>query len=492
MKPRAFLASIVLQRHDSRQRRTSLQAQLYTELKKRLGAGILRPGDPLPSSRDLASDLGVSRNTAIAVYDRLIGEGYLEPRPRSGLYVNEALLPAKAPLRTQPPAAAALPPAETRRVGPAPFRPCQPDVRLFPLALWNRLRTRVLRAQGTALLHYQPAAQTLGLPALRRALAAYLRDSRGVQCTWEQVAVTAGSQQALFLLGQLLLRPGDTAIMEDPGYLGAREAWRRAGAVVKPLPADAGGLVAPGAAACAGAKLVYTTPSRQFPTGACLPVAGRQALIESARRAGAWIVEDDYDSEFRYTRPPMPSLHGLDPERRVIYLGTMSKVLAPSLRIGYMVLPEPLVEDFAALRMAADDHGPTVDQATLAEFIDSGSFYTHIRRCRNEYARRQEAFLKSVAAAGLPLEFPHRDGGMNLAGFAEPGTDDRAWSATLAAGGLDVPALSYYALDPAAPRSPRGLLFGFTAFEPAAIRHAVRLAAGSLRRAGSGSRPGRA
>lgn len=472
MKPRAFLASIVLQRHPSRRRRTSLQAQLYAELKKRLGAGTLRPGDPLPSSRDLAADLGVSRNTAIAVYDRLIGEGYLEARPRSGLYVNEALLPVAA-------AAAAKSPAPLpRRLGPAPFRPCQPDVRLFPLALWNRLRARILRTQSTALLHYQPAAQTLGLPALRRALAAYLRDSRGVQCTWEQVAVLNGSQQALFLLGQLLLRPGDTAMMEDPGYLGAREAWRRAGAQVKPMAVSAGGLLAPQAAAFTGAKLVYTTPSRQFPTGACLPVAGRQALIECARRAGAWIVEDDYDSEFRYTRPPMPSLHGLDPERRVIYLCTMSKVLAPSLRIGYMVLPEPLLEGFAALRMAADDHGPTVDQATLAELIDSGAFYTHIRRCRNEYARRQEEFLRAAAAAGLPLEFPHRDGGMNLAGFAAAGTDDEAWSAALAGLGLDVPALSRYALDPAG--APRGLLFGFTAFEPAAIRSAVRLAAGSL------------
>ncbi|MCC6536013.1 MAG: PLP-dependent aminotransferase family protein [Bryobacterales bacterium] len=478
MKARAFLASIVLRRQPSRGRRTPpLQAQLYAELKKRLSAGTLRPGDPLPSSRDLAADLAISRNTAMAVYDRLIGEGYLEARPRSGLYVNEALLPAAPPASAARTPAAPRPPAPPR-VWPAPFRPCQPDVRLFPLALWNRLRTRVLRAQGTALLHYQPAAQTMGLPGLRRALAAYLRDSRGVQCTWEQVAVLNGSQQALFLLGQLLLRPGDTALMEDPGYLGAREAWRRAGAGVRPLAVGVSGLMAPDAAGFSGTRLIYTTPSRQFPTGACLPVAGRQALIECARRAGAWIVEDDYDSEFRYTRPPMPSLHGLDPERRVIYLGTMSKVLAPSLRIGYMVLPEPLVDSFAALRMAADDHGPTVDQATLAEFIDSGAFYTHIRRCRNEYARRQEVFLQAAAAAALPLEFPHRDGGMNLTGFAAAGTDDGAWSAALEAAGLDVPALSRYSLSPAS--APRGLVFGFTAFEPAAIRAAVRLAAGYL------------
>lgn len=458
------LSSILL----NRARRTTLQSQLYTGLRAALSSGALKAGDAVPSSRDLASDLRISRNTVIATYDQLIGEGYLEAKPRAGLFVNESLIqqPPAAPPRPSP----TTPPLPLRLGGPVPFRPCQPDVRLFPLPLWNRMRSRAIRSYGPGLLHYQTRSP-LGLPALQHSIAEYLRDSRGVRCDWRQIAVTSGSQQALYLLAQLLAKPGNTLMMEDPGYPGVRLAFQRAGATIRPVPVDAEGLVVPSART--RARLIYTTPSRQFPTGACLPVTRRLALVEWARQADALIIEDDYDSEFRYTRPPLPSLHSLDSTGRVIYIGSMSKVLIPALRIGYVVLPDDLIEDFAELRMTVDDHGPMIDQAALAEFISSGVFYTHIRRCRKEYGERQSTFLAAAKGMDWPLTFPHTDGGMNLTGFLPPGADDRALAAALEPAGLDVPPLSRYSI--AAPQ--RGLVFGFTAFDHQAIRAALKRAA---------------
>jgi GntR family transcriptional regulator/MocR family aminotransferase len=429
-------------------------------LKSLIHEGSLTPGQGLPSSRALASDLGLSRNTVLIAFDQLRSEGYVSARPRAGLFVVADLRAAPPPA---PPGVAAKP---ARLGGPPPFRPCQPDTRLFPLALWNRLRQCALRLHGPALLGYQ-SAHVLGLPVLRTQLARYLRDSRGVQCAPEQIAITSGSQQALYFIAQLARRRA-AVLLEDPGYLGARDAFRAAGARLIPVPVDDEGMVPP-ALIPAGA-LVYTTPSRQFPTGATLPVARRLALLQAAAASGAWIIEDDYDSEFRYGRSPLPSLHSLDPAGRVIYVGTMSKVLSPSLRIGYVVLPREWMTPFAELRAVVEDHGPLVDQATLAEFIASGSFYSHIRRCRKEYADRLDTFLSTAEQLRLPLRFPHTDGGVNQCGrWLEPRAE-AVWE------GLEVPALSRYALRSQA----RGLVFGFTAFDHAAIKAGLRRFAAML------------
>lgn len=451
---------------------TSLQDQLSAGLKERIRSGIIASGTSLPSTRELAKDLSVSRNTVVNAYDRLLGEGYLESRPRSGIFVNSALHGStiritkskssrsarRVPVPLQP---------ETRLTEPRPFRPCQPDVRLFPLSQWNSIRSRVLRSSGTLLLNYQ-SRFALGLPSLRQALARYLNESRGVRCQWQQIAITCGSQQALFLLGQLLLKPDDKVLMEDPGYVGARQAFEHAGAKLLRMPVDELGVVPPDKPALA--RMIYTTPSRQFPTGASLPVARRMKLLEAARFANAWLLEDDYDSEFRYARPPLPSLHSLDTNGRVIYLGSMSKVLFPSLRIGYIVLPEELILPFEALRLIVEDHGPLIDQATLAEFIESGLFYTHIRRCRKAYASRLDAFLTAMHRHKVPLEFPFTDGGMNQTGyFIEGQTDAEKVSSNLLAAGFDVPPLSRYSTGVPRP----GLVFGFTAFEPKTIQSAV-------------------
>jgi GntR family transcriptional regulator/MocR family aminotransferase len=463
-----------------RKKGSSLQTQLALNLKKLVQTGVLRSGKAVPSSRELARELQISRNTVIQAYDRLIGEGYLEASARRGLFVSESLTQRnwhRSRLATGP---AALPRSVLQQSSeqisaPMPFRPCQPDVRLFPLQLWNRLRARALRSHGTNLLHYQ-SQLPLGLPALRRSLVTYLRESRGVQCDWRQVAITTGSQQALYLLAHLLLKPSSRVAMEDPGYLGARFAWKRTGALIEPVPIDSEGMRLPQDKRFP-ADLVYTTPSRQFPTGACLSLSRRLSLVEFAAKTKAWIVEDDYDSEFRYSRAPLPSLQSLDPSGRVIYVGSMSKVLFPSLRIGYVVLPVSLAEKFAALRAILDDHGPLIDQATLAEFIEAGALYTHIRRSRGKYGQRLDTFLESASKLGLPLSFPHTDGGMNLAGFLEDGAQDKEYSKRLKRNGLDVPPLSHYSSRPTRP----GLVFGFTAFEPQTIRESMKRVAHILR-----------
>lgn len=485
---RKLLSSISLDRG----RTVSLLEQLSQGLKQQIQSGAVETGQPLPSSRELARDLGVSRNTVIAAYDRLLGEGYLETRPRSGIFVSQGLadtreltghLPTSKRIRQLATQRKSDVPVSSLVLGaPTPFRPCQPDVNLFPLESWNRLRNRALRKLGAGLLHYQSKC-ALGLPALRKSLAEYLNASRGVRCTWNQIAVTSGSQQALYLLGQLLLKRGDLVLLEDPGYPGARLAFARAGAKIRRMKVDDQGVIPPARPELA--RLIYTTPSRQFPTGASLPVARRLAMLEFARRSRAWLLEDDYDSEFRYTRPPLPSLHSLDQAGRVIYLGSMSKVLFPSLRIGYVVLPEELVQPFESLRLIVDDHGPLIDQATLAEFIDSGGFYTHIRRCRKSYAGKLETFLNAAEVHRLPLEFPFADGGMNQTGFfTDSRTDDQAVSQALAARGLDIPSTSHYCLKKTGGGrfgSAPGLVFGFTAFDHKIIQSSLAVVASIMR-----------
>lgn len=453
--------------------RATLQEQLARGIKELIQSGALAPGDELPSTRDLSSGLNVSRNTAVNAYDRLASEGYLEAVSRSGVFVSSSITLSPHSTRPAPsraarkPAPEPVPADETPLSSPTPFRPSQPDVSLFPLLVWNRMRSRALKSGGRSLLNYQ-ASCVAGLPTLRQNVATYLRDSRGVRCDWRQVVITAGSQQALYLLATVLLGPGRKAYVEDPGYVEARLAFRRTGAKIVAGPVDDQGLRLPPSGG-AGISLVYTTPSRQFPTGVSLSLARRIALIDYAGRSGAWVVEDDYDSELRYGAPPLPSLQSLDGSGRVIYVGTFSKLLFPSLRLGYVVVPESLLDAFLEVKHLIDDHLPLVDQATLALFLESGAFYSHIRRCRREYAERHALFRKLIADSGLRIEFPSTDGGMNLAGFLPMGRDDDALSRRLGSAGFDVPPLSRYAIRASRP----GLLFGFTAFTPTVIRSAL-------------------
>lgn len=444
--------------------RPTLQDQLARQIRERIRSGDLAPGDTLPSTRDLATELKVSRNTAVYAYERLISEGFLQSSPRAGVFVTPSITMPRRSLRqkAEETRAERSLAAQPSLSPPRPFRPCNPDVGLFPLVTWNRMRGQALRREGRNILHYQHSC-IAGFPALRASVATYLRDHRGVQCDSHQVVITSGSQQALFLLAMLLLKPRDQAYVEDPGYVEARTACGRQGARIVPGAIDDEGLTLPHPDA-GRMSVIYTTPSRQFPTGISMSLARRLALIDLAASTRAWIIEDDYDAELRYGAPPLPSLQSLDRSGCVIYSGTFSKLLFPSLRLGYAVVPDPLVDRFIELKHLIDDHLPLIDQATLALFLESGAFYSHIRRCRREYAVRQAMFLELFARAKLPITFQPSDGGMNVVGYLQG--EDAEWSRRLAQEGFDVPALSHYSIE----KSRAGLVFGFTAFNKDALR----------------------
>jgi GntR family transcriptional regulator/MocR family aminotransferase len=350
------------------------------------------------------------------------------------------------------------------------FRTGLPAFDEFPRALWARLGARLLRHAPSAVLTYGDPA---GYRPLRRAIAEYLRAARGVNCSAEQVIVTAGSQQALDLAARLLLDPGDAAWVEDPGYLGARGALRAAGVRSIPVPVDSGGLsVVEGEKRAPEARLACVTPSHQYPLGMTMPLSRRTSLLAWARRHRAWIVEDDYDSEFRYSGRPLQALQGLDPIGCVIYTGTFSKVLFPSLRLGYMVVPESLVDTFVYARALVDRHPPGLEQAIVAEFLAEGHFARHVRRMRTLYAERQEALVLALGRElGGAIEASPAEAGMNLTAWLRGNASDLELSNKAAQVGVVVTPVSAYALE-VKPRS--GLLLGYAAFTTRQIREGVR------------------
>jgi GntR family transcriptional regulator/MocR family aminotransferase len=481
------LATLNMIRVDRRQR-APLQAQLCRQIRELIISRQLEAGVRIPSTRDLADQLDVSRNTVVYALDQLVSEGYLNTRVGSGIFVTDlqrekvsAARISRADQPRKPPATSTLTVRLlTTRTTPQyasgkvrPFRPCQPAIEHFPIRNWNRARSYALRSQSRDLFG---EGDPSGLPRLRRALSIYLRDARGVRCTPDQIVITNGTQQGLFMIGSALINDGDRVWIEDPGYLGARAAMIAAGADIVPVPIDNEGLTLKRV----GEKLprlVYCTPSRQFPLGTTMSLARRFALLEFARQNDIWIVEDDYDSEFRYTDRPLPSLQGLTDDQCVIYAGSFSKVLFPSLRIGYLVLPESLVSFFRRSKEVFDAGSSAVDQATAAVFIEEGFFATHVRRMRKLYHERLDIFLEEAKkrTAGW-LTFPVIDAGMDATGMLKPGSDDGFISRQLSAVGIDVPALSDYSLGSNQP----GLVFGFTAFSSSQIQSGMASVAGAM------------
>jgi GntR family transcriptional regulator/MocR family aminotransferase len=466
-----------------RRRREPLQLQLYEQVRQAIISRELIAGVRLPSTRDLVEQLGLSRNTIVNAFDRLVAEGYLDSRVGSGIYV--AHLPAVNRLPTitassshfalneRPRIARPFAALTKVRVTPEyptskvrPFRPCQPAIDQFPLRSWNRALSLALRLQAKELMH---EGNVIGLPRLRASLATYLRDARGVRCEADQIIITAGAQEALSMIAESLVERGDSVCIEDPGYLGARAAFIRAEAKLIPTPVDAEGLTIPNLRQ--PPRLIYTTPSRQFPLGVTMTLSRRLALLEFARYSRAWIIEDDYDSEFRYTGRPAPSLQGLDQGSRVIYVGSFSKVLFGSLRLGYIVAPHALVETICKLKEIEYGSSPMIEQATAAVFIEEGYFSTHVRRMRNLYRERRDHFLQAAKKhlSGL-LTFPPIEAGMDALGWLEDEKGEAAFSKRLAAAGIDAPPLSAYALRPCA----SGLVFGFTGFSLGQTRSAMQ------------------
>ena len=484
----------------------ALYRQLYARLREAVLSGRLAAGTRLPSTRALAAELGVSRNTVTGAFLPLLSEGYLEGRVGSGTYVSrslpENLLHAgqgngrDEGRRTGGGAEGGEPDDARRgrsrprglsgrgkllaatstttvadRGRPRAFRPGVPALDAFPHREWKRLVARRWRNPPWGLLGYGEPA---GHRPLRQAIAGYLGAARAVRCSWEQVVVVSGSQQALDLAARVLLDPGDEVWVEDPGYAGAKAALAGSGARVVPVPVDEEGLdVAAGEAVAPEARLACVTPSHQYPSGVTMSLERRLALLEWADRAGAWVVEDDYDSEYRYSGRPLEALQGLDPAGDVVYVGTFSKVLSPGLRLGYLVAPPDLVDAFVAARELTDRHSPQVEQAVLADFMAEGHFGRHVRRMRSLYAERRAALLESAERelAGL-LDVVPAEAGMHLVGLLPKGEDDREVSRRAAAAGVEAPPFSAFSLAP--PRA-GGLVLGYAAFGRHEIEEGVRL-----------------
>jgi GntR family transcriptional regulator/MocR family aminotransferase len=388
---------------------TPLHRQIYEQWRKGILTGRFRPGDPVPSTRELALTLEASRSTITEAYQQLIAEGYLETAHGSGTFVcrklPDEMLPARHLAKAGPPEGV---PIRLSRYGgrltadyrrpPAPpgviaFSPGIPDLPHFPFALWRRLLMRYLRKPDQAVFDY--AEEAAGYPRLRSEIAAYVSRLRAVRCRAEQVIVVNGSQQALDLCARLLLEAGDEVAMENPGYRGAHRVFSACGARLDPLSIDGEGVVLRDFTR--PARLIYVTPSHQLPTGVSMSLARRLEVIAWARQHRAIVIEDDYCSEYRYSGPPLPSLQGLASGVAVIYIGTFSKIMFPGLRMGYIIAPPELVPAITRAKWLADRHTTVLEQAALADFVSEGHLERHIRRMRRLYGHRREVLVDSLA-----------------------------------------------------------------------------------------------
>lgn len=390
----------------NRSARPPLHAQLCDQIRAAIARGDLQPGQRVPSSRELAAALQLSRMPVITAYAQLTAEGYFTARAGAGTRIAPSLLaPAPPPPKPGPGSLRRPLAARSRRLprfarepwhGWGAFGVHQPALDQFPYAQWARLLHRHARdPQNSALGRMDP----LGYVRLREALCSYLRSARMVRCEPAQILITSGSQQAVDLCARVLCDEATPVWIEEPGYWLAREAFLATGVRLIPVPVDAEGLqVAAGRKLCPRARLALVTPAHQYPLGAVMSAARRFQLLQWAEQAGAWILEDDYDGEFRFTTRPLQSLHAMDRHQRVVYIGTFSKVIFPSLRVGYVVLPPDLVDAFVSMRRAADICPAHVPQAALADFIAEGHFARCIQRARRLYGERQAALVEQLRA----------------------------------------------------------------------------------------------
>ncbi len=460
-----------------------LRQQVYEQLRSAIEQGRLPAGTRLPPSREHAASLGVSRNTVLWAVQRLQAEGYVEARVGDGTYVSQA---AGAP----PPQGLVAPPrglsrrgqliAETAarwrppHVAARAFRIGAPEVDTFPFALWDRLARQASPRQRSARAQYLDPA---GDPDLRQAIALWLWASRGIRCDAAQVVVCSGSQQGIDLIARLLLDVGDEVLVEDPGYPGIRASLLAHGVQARPVALDAQGLcIAEGATLWPGARMAVVTPTHQFPTGVCMGLARRQALLQWARTHNAWVVEDDYDGEFQYgsAAQRVPALCSLPGSERVLYVGTFSKTLHPGLRLGFVVVPPALVEAFAMARAITDRHAPGDTQAVLARFIAEGHLLRHLRQMRELYQERQRILILALAdASDGALQLAPSDRGMHLLLESTPGSDDETLSRKALTAGVMLAPLSRYAMQ----SQRRGWLFGYAGYNEAEIVGAARVVA---------------
>ena len=465
--------------------------QLHRLLQQAILSRELPAGSKVPSSRLLAAELGIARNTVTQVYEQLVLEGYVSSATGRGTFVADSApdeiigaLPDAAVQRgvsgsagksassgpgiaaPQPlPAARALSSRGTRLIGGAgvskrqggAFMPGVPDVSRFPARVWSRLHAKYWRSLRPDLLTYAPGG---GLALLRHVLADYLRTSRSVRCTPEQIIITTGIHQSVDLAVRLLSDPGDVIWTEDPCYWGVRSVLHVSGLQSRPIAVDEEGINPSADDLAAPPKLMLVTPSHQYPLGMVMSLARRRMLLEYARQHQCWIIEDDYDSEFRYGSRPLASLQGLDTAGQVIYVGSFGKTLFPGLRVGYLVVPEALAESFATASAELYREGQLLQQAMLAEFIAEGHFTSHIRKMRTLYGQRRQALLDAAAHRyGDALPAVGGDAGLHLVMQLPEGSDDRAVARAALERNIVVRPLSGYYAEPAC--APSGLLIGY-------------------------------
>ena len=490
---KSIAADFILQRFEPDQQgergaQGPLNRQLYECLRAAILANVLAPGAPLPASRDLAREIGVSRNTVLHAYAQLQAEGYVHARVGSGTFVS----PTTPDSQLNAGQAASTAPTEkisarlSRRgekllshAFAAPrqwgaFMPGVPDVTQFPARRWSRIQSQLWRNPPPEWLSYTHGG---GMPALRQAIADHLRMARSVQCTPDQILITEGVHQAMDLSLRMLADPGDTVWVEEPGYWGFHALLRVDQLRVRPLriePED-DALRAGWPSGGKAPRLIFVTPSHQYPLGSVMSLARRREMLDFARQTGGWIFEDDYDSEFRFAGRPIPSMQGLEPDSPVIYVGTFSKTLFPGLRVAYMVLPRSLAPAFRTAHADLYRQGHGMTHAALAMLIESGQYAAHIRRMRVLYARRR-ALLAQLLQQHLGPDCLHAqssNAGLHLTVSLAAGTDDRAIAEAAAARGVLSRPLSMYYQDARVARP--GLLLGYACVADEHIAPAFRV-----------------
>lgn len=474
--------------HLSLTERRGLAAQIYAQLRAAVLEGRLRKGERLPATRQLAERLGVSRNTVSDAYDRLLAEGFLRGRIGDGTYVSSDVPTSHSLAATvaKPASAAARadtsgPPARRNSALPFDFQPGVPDAARFPFDAWRRASNRALRGLAREMVYY---GEPEGLPELREAIAAYVGFSRGVKCCADDVIVTSGAQQALDLLGRALIKPGTQVAVEEPGYPPARAIFASHGARVAAVPVDSEGLIVERLPR--RAKLVYTTPSHQFPLGTSMSLRRRAALIDWASTRDAVIVEDDYDCEYRFDGRSLEALQSLDTAGRVVYVGTFSKVLLPALRLGFLVAPPAQRERIVAFKRLADWQSHVPGQAALAIFMQDGHLAKHIRRMRRVYEARRKLLLDRLSGefAGWLDPVPGAAGLHMAAVFKQPVNTQALIDAARMQGVGVYDLVRFYA----GPKPQPGLMFGYGDIEETAIAQGLDRLREIMRRTLSGRR----
>ena len=475
-----------------------LHDQLYRQIRDELISAKFGDGSSrVPSSRTLANDLGISRSTVTLAFSKLHAEGYLRSKPASGTFVSnllpETFLTAGRPKTYQPiqrpvrisERVRAIPDGRVGNQFDLGATGAGPGVSLiasipavdeFPIAVWERLRAQVLAKKGAHLLRY---ASNRGDADLRKAIAAYLCDFRATRCHPDQIVIVGGMQQAMLLSAIAVLNPGEPAWIEDPCYQQTPRVLTLAGARIVPKPLDDQGIVIARSPREPLPRIIYVTPSHQFPLGVTMSLQRRTALLDFARTTHAFVFEDDYDAEFRFVGPPLPSLQGIDKSGRVIYAGTMSKILCPSLRLGYIVAPEPLIDSLVKIRSAMDQHSSPIDQATMARFITEGFFLSHIKRMRKLYSERRDFFIEhfnKLLSDRFTLQVP--EAGLNIVAWLKREEDFPMIRRVTMDIGVRPSALSFFCnrakLKPA-------FVFGFAAWTPAQILESLVKLASALR-----------